>query len=426
MSTKAIILSAALSVVYLIHGIAFGQLLDIQVFADKDVYMIGDTIAVSASGHNLGPGMNVDVHVAILTPDGSIHEAPDWNTDFAPFLEDFHLPQSFSYPKSDIGTYVVGELGFPASFPGDYLLVAALTEPWTLEFLTEVSSAPFRIEAPAVPGEDFLSHDGFTRRFLYYVPNNLPSSAVPLVFMLHGAMSMSEGAMYGTTEERFNRLADRDKVIVVYPQAIDGRWNDCFSRSGDAPDDVGFISSLIDHLSSIHTIDAQRIYAAGYSNGGMMSLRLAVELSGKIAAVASTNGPLPLEGECSDPVNPVGVLYIGGTDDPIVPFDGSDSIMSADETVDFWVSFLETDATPSVMQIPDTVPEDDCTVTVYTYSNGREQTQVSFYRIEGGGHPWPTPSTTGSPLGNKNRDISGCDEVWWFFARHTLGSVAGK
>lgn len=428
MRKKIVFSVVSLLIVIGITGLSAAQDLAIEVFTDKAGYTVGqDAIEISAAGQNLGPDVYVDVHIAIVAPDGAIYEMSNWNTDLLPMLSDVLLPEGFEFPKAGIATCMVGDIGFPASFPGDYLLAGVFTEPTTLDFLCDVSLAPFKVQPPATPQEGFISHDGLSRRFVYYLPNDLPSSPVPLVFMLHGAMGIPENSMFATTEERFNRLADRDKAIVVYPQSVSGYWNNCYvSSETDSIDDVGFISSLIDHFASVCTIDTHRVYAAGYSNGGMMSFRLAVELSDRIAAVASCNGPVPVESECSAPVNPLGVLYIGGTDDPVVPFDGSDRVMSAEKTVDFWVDFLEADATPSVIHFPDTVPEDGCTVTAYTYGNGRDQTQVSFYRIDGGGHPWPTPSSATSALGNKNRDISACDEIWSFFSKHTLGAVPGE
>jgi hypothetical protein len=90
--------------------------------------------------------------------------------------------------------------------------------------------------------------------------------------------------------------------------------------------------------------------------------------------------------------------------------------------VAFWVVLNQTDATPTVHSLPDTVPEDNSTVMVYQYANGYKGSEVYFYKIEGGGHliPGPTPidTATKSFYGPKNRDIVGAYEMWNFFARH--------
>ncbi|MBN1592164.1 MAG: hypothetical protein JW941_02810 [Candidatus Coatesbacteria bacterium] len=406
--------------------VALAQELSIRVFPDREVYVVGrDTLTMYGSCENKGEDVSVDVHVALITPDGLILEAPDWNADFRPTFSNIFLPSGLHIPETEIGSHQVGDIRFPTVAPGDYLLAAALTSPGTLELMCEINFAPFTVEAPAVPQIGTILCDGLERRLMFYVPKGLPSTPVPLVFMLHGAGCDAEMAIR-LTQGRFNELADRDKVIVIYPEGINARWNNCYQDAGRImPDDVQFISTLIDEFSSAFSIDAERVYSAGHSNGGMMSLRLATELSDRIAAVASCAGPSPVDSECSDPVNPLGILYIAGTADDIVPFYGSSYVMSADDTVDFWRGFLDTDAEPSITDIPDTVPDDNSTVRIYRYNNGLEGSRVWFYRIEGGSHGWPAPPSEEPSISmGGNQDISACDEIWSFFGLHTLSGSA--
>ena len=235
------------------------QEVSIQVFTDEGVYVVGqDRLAVSVSGENSGQGTTVDVHIALLTPTGLILEAPDWNTEFVPIFSDVFLPEGFDLPRTDLGSYQLGDISFPASSPGSYFFAAALMAPGTLESVSDISLAPFRVEAPANIQEGFITYDGLERRFTYYVPNGLPLTPAPLVFMLHGAGGDAETSVV-ITQGRFNELADRDKAIVVYPEGVNARWNDCYQNPGRIlPDDVGFISSLIDHFSSNYDIDTNR------------------------------------------------------------------------------------------------------------------------------------------------------------------------
>lgn len=69
-------------------------------------------------------------------------------------------------------------------------------------------------------------------------------------------------------------------------------WNDCRTDLDPAvvattEDDVGFILELISEVSGTTTIDPSRVYAAGVSNGGMMTFRLAIEASETFAAAAA-------------------------------------------------------------------------------------------------------------------------------------------
>ena len=104
--------------------------------------------------------------------------------------------------------------------------------------------------------------DGITRTYDYYVPSNLGSSPLPLIFLLHGGGSNSDDL---TGESGFKApykvwmdIADDEKFIIVYPNGTINPlgaqgWNDCRVDATTNPsvDDVDFIDSLIDHFSSI-------------------------------------------------------------------------------------------------------------------------------------------------------------------------------
>ena len=107
------------------------------------------------------------------------------------------------------------------------------------------------------------------------------------------------------------------------------------------PNDVEFISRLLDDLASVVNVDPLRVYATGMSNGGMMCYRLAAELSGRIAAVAPVAGTMAISE--AKPQRSVPVLHFHGTADRIVPFAGPGnttpkflSFKSVEETVEFW------------------------------------------------------------------------------------------
>ena len=259
-----------------------------------------------------------------------------------------------------------------------------------------------RAASAAEPRQGSIGHGGLNRTYIYYVPEVLPGTPRPLVFVLHGGGGTARQAMEIMTESRWNELADRDKFIVVYPQGVNNRWNDCrgdVPGGGSTADDVGFLSALIDDFAANYNIDVQRIYATGHSNGGMMSFRLAIELSDRIAAVYSNTGAMPAVNECAAPVNSVAIMYLAGTADPLIPFEGGPvvtrngrghgTVISAADTVGYWRSFLGTDNTPTVETVPDIVPGDDSAITIFRYGNGAQDTEVVYYRVDGGGHGWP-------------------------------------
>ena len=85
-------------------------------------------------------------------------------------------------------------------------------------------------------------------------------------------------------------------------------------------DDVEFTRKVLDDLATTATIDSKRVFATGMSNGGIMSYRLASELSDQIAAIAPVGGPMGTD-TCK-PKRPVSVIHLHGTDDEPAPFKG--------------------------------------------------------------------------------------------------------
>ena len=57
----------------------------------------------------------------------------------------------------------------------------------------------------------------------------------------------------------------------------------CGSAVSQGVDDVGFVNAMIDAVDAAYCVDPKRVYAAGFSNGGMLSNRLACELGDRVA-----------------------------------------------------------------------------------------------------------------------------------------------
>ncbi len=287
--------------------------------------------------------------------------------------------------------------------------------------------------------------EGKTRRYAIYVPQGL-GDAAPLIFELHGGgvyiEDMTGESGYKTPYKLWMSLADIEKFIVVYPEGLNGAydkptWNDCRANSivSSTADDVRFISVLIDTVSAKYKVDPERIYASGTSNGGLMALRLAVELSDKIAAVAATAAAMPDSSECGRAENPISVLFMNGTADTHLPYNGgtiSDppnpdygTVHSTGESVRIWTLFNQTDTIPEVYNFPDINKRDESTVTRFIYSNGLENTEVVLYKVIGGGHSAPSILQPYSWLfekyyGKQNHDIEMVWEVWKFFRNKFL------
>ena len=96
--------------------------------------------------------------------------------------------------------------------------------------------------------------------------------------------------------------------------------NCCTNATTYEENDLLFASTVIDFVSYKYSVDKSRIWAMGHSNGGMMTYRLACDLSEKITAIAVVAGA-QTDPTCS-PSKPVSILHIHGNLDPTIPFHG--------------------------------------------------------------------------------------------------------
>ena len=289
-----------------------------------------------------------------------------------------------------------------------------------------VPEAPFS----ATPGDHVrkVTVDGLVRSCVIHLPPGLDlAKPAPLVLMIHGA------AMNAPMMERFsgmNAQADAAGFIAVYPNGTGFAntiltWNSGgLGPARQKPDDVAFLSALLDDLTKILNVDPRRIYAAGMSNGGMMSYRLAAEMSDRIAAIAAVGGTLALTDP--RPSRPVPVIHFHGTDDGIVPYAGPGkrdpqgmSFRSVPDTIATWVKLTTCPPAPVIRTVPDRF-EDGTTVRVTTYGPGLQGTEVVLVDITGGGHTWPGQQPAVSLIGKSTREISANRMIWDFFRKHPL------
>jgi polyhydroxybutyrate depolymerase len=270
-----------------------------------------------------------------------------------------------------------------------------------------------------------IQHGGLTREYILYVPASYQSGiAVPLVFNFHGYTSNATEQM---NYANFRPIADTANFIIVHPMGTnDGSgqpfWN---AGWGGTVDDIGFTQALIDTLSGQYSINQNRIYSTGMSNGGFMSYGLACSLSNRFAAIASVTGSMNYSQSLScSPQHPIPVMQIHGTADATVPYNGILNYMdSISKVLRYWVNFNNCDVIPTVTQVPNTNLTDGSTAEHFIYSNGNNGVEVEHFKVIGGGHTWP-----GSPfiIGVTNQDFNACKEIWRFFSKYDLnGKILG-
>jgi polyhydroxybutyrate depolymerase len=266
----------------------------------------------------------------------------------------------------------------------------------------------------ATRDEIALEHGGRQRQALVYVPSSYsPSKPAPLVLVFHGG-----GGNPGSVERmaQMRQAADRHGLIVAYPGGT-GRfadrlltwnaWTCCAHALKNDVDDVGFVRELIAELKRRYSIDPKRIYATGMSNGGMLSYRLACELSDQIAAIAPVAGALNTD-SCR-PREPVSAVIFHGTDDQHVRFDGGMSRKrfpgseprndrSVEHAFATW-SRINACKRQSPVRHAEEVQKTSCV-------GGTAGAEVVLYAIEGQGHAWPS------------QKISATDVMIEFFLAH--------
>lgn len=258
-----------------------------------------------------------------------------------------------------------------------------------------------------------LVHDGMNREYILYVPNSYDeNSATPILFNFHG---------FGGSASQFISRADMraeaelNSFILVYPQGscLDGvpHWNPC-PIGGDnksSADDLGFFEAMVNEISTEYNLDMERIYAAGYSNGGMMAYGLANYKSNLIAAVASVSGSML---DCLDtPSHPMPVLHLHGTNDGVIAYDeSSNDYNSVQSTLDYWTNFNNTVSTPTI-NIDNT---SGMTIEQYVYDQGDNSVSVEHYKYIGGEHVWFTETYQGQNASKL---------VWNFMSRYDINGL---
>jgi len=242
-----------------------------------------------------------------------------------------------------------------------------------------------------------VTADGRTRVYRTYIPSNLPDGPVPVLLAFHG------GTGWGKQFERnsgFDELAEANGFLVVYPdgigtgagEATNRTWNGgecCGAAARNNVDDVAFVARLLDTLEADYDVDTARVFAAGHSNGGILSYRLACELSDRIVAVGLQAGTLGVD-DCS-PSRPVSLLHIHGEADRNLPIDGGvgpDSIAGVDFTSPRLAvrTFAVADGCTADPMVTGDAANADLTVSTWSGCDGAAE--VKFVAVAGAAHSW--------------------------------------
>ena len=256
----------------------------------------------------------------------------------------------------------------------------------------------------------------FLREYIYFKPSNAQDNC-PLVFVCHGYTGTAEDIM---NYSHFNDLAIEYGFAVCYPQGIEDSGGNTFFNVGydfqnnETVNDVAFLEDLISLFAVDNSIDSDKVFCTGMSNGGDFCYLLACEASESFLGVAPISGMImqDIMDNCSPSQN-VGILEIHGTQDNITYYngdvfnqDGWGAYPSIPTTIDFFVDLYDLELN-STGNFPNIASNDGSTVSYEKYGLEEECTKVWLYTVNGGGHDWP------GAYGNM--DIDSSREAWLFF-----------
>lgn len=264
-----------------------------------------------------------------------------------------------------------------------------------------------------VPGDSViaLESEGTQRTALLHIPPAPAGERLPLLVALHGA-----GGAFFAPYSGFSTMADAEGFIALYPnprEEADGRklWN--IDEAPWGPDDVQFIAALLNYVETNLCVDSTRVYAAGVSNGGGMAALLACQLSERFAAIASIAGGYSSLPPCN-PTDPVSVIEVHGTADPVVPYDGKPPD-GAGAVLPWLADWRARDGCTAERTVARIAPR----VLRYEWDHCAAGTTVAHVEIYGGGHQLPGGLP---PDPGQASTVSAPWLVWSFLRGHRLAA----
>ncbi len=232
---------------------------------------------------------------------------------------------------------------------------------------------------------------GLTRTFWVHVPESYDPTTPTMVVLSYHGWNNTGRTMNGMSG--MNAAADARGFISVHPygtrteSAPELSWNAgrcCGTAPGRHIDDVQFTRDMLDRLERDYCVDTRRVFATGWSNGAMLTHRLACDLADRIAAIAPVSGAIAIDPDTCVPSRPIAVLTSHGTADDRVPWEGGGpgNAESVPDTVAHWAARNGcTDATPTEIYRMDPTHCD-------TRRECDEGTESRLCAVEGGTHNW--------------------------------------
>lgn len=274
--------------------------------------------------------------------------------------------------------------------------------------------------------------DGRKRDFSVYTPTGFSSfRRYPCIVSLHGG-GVDRGVH--ATMIRREALADASRCLLCLPDGTSATtsvatrtWNagSCCGQAVEAGvADVAFIERLTTVLQQSFRADARRLYCEGFSNGAMMTYRMAAERPGLFAAVAGVGATMDLS--LRSPTQPTPICHVHGVRDPLSRWGGGPNnqgvyLYPVDDHIRYW---LRVWGGNEVVQPTRLLKDSDGALlgSVVAYAFGNElQTKVQVVVVNDGGHTWPGGyDPFNGSLGPLVASVDASGILWSFFQQFSL------
>ncbi len=284
-----------------------------------------------------------------------------------------------------------------------------------------------------------LQVGAWTRHYSVHVPPGYDGKKpLPVVVMLHGGGGTGRGA---AEETGWDAKADRENFLAVFPDALardpakpgsfsrnPQLWNDGSDRfypGQQTPDDVTFLNAVLEELLAKFSVDRQRIFVAGFSNGASMAFRFGAAAARRLAAIAPVAGACWLEPLTVE--RPLPLCYLTGTADPLnlleggVPklaFGASDKVRAKPkppvrDSLLKWAKAIGCPVTPAKTNETNGVRTE-------TFGSGRERAEIIFVTVADQGHTWAGGKSLLPErwVGKTSSKLNATDFIWNFFKQH--------
>jgi len=175
------------------------------------------------------------------------------------------------------------------------------------------------------PSLHYLTVEGkTTRQYFLVAPDSYdPTTPLPILIGLHGI----NGSPASFRDQfLFGALASEYKYVGIFPLGwgdevnSNPTWNSgscCLSAMVANINDVEFIQAIIQEVKKNYFVDESRIWAVGFSAGGMMAYKLGCDLASVVTAIGVVSGTL-MQDPCN-PVAPISIIHLHGELDDAIP-----------------------------------------------------------------------------------------------------------